>query len=73
MTSLRVATVASCVALCGLLTACPMETKPAPCTQVVVTGCEHFAKITASPKDTPATKQQIIAHNDEYARACPSH
>ncbi len=56
----------------GMLAAACQPTKPViPPATVVISGCEHFGLITASPKDTVPTKTQILAHNAEYLKTCP--
>ena len=46
------------------------EVKTLPAPTVVITGCEHFRKISASRSDTEQTRKEILAHNTEYLKVC---
>jgi hypothetical protein len=58
-------------ALTFALGACADAVKPVPpAPTVVVSGCEHFSLITVSRKDTPDTREQVLAYNAEYLKTC---
>jgi hypothetical protein len=51
---------------------CNNAGKVPPAVTVKQTGCEDFAQITWSTRDTPETSTQVRRHNRTHAELCPS-
>lgn len=49
---------------------CQQATKPVPPATVVITGCQYFPRLTASKRDTDATKEEILAYLTVYDKVC---
>lgn len=55
-----------------VLAGCHEAVRPVPPATVVITGCQYFPRLTASKKDTDATKELILAYITVWDKVCGS-